>query len=223
MTFNIGKQEARNISNVAGDQYIVKTERIGDDSRATIKVLLLAADPVNTDRLRLGEEARAIDEALRQAGDKFELRQAWAARIDDLVREIVAHQPEILHFSGHGSPSGALLLEDAHGRAQQVETRALASLLAAAGDSVRCVVLNGCYTGTQASELAGAVPALIGTTDSIRDDQAVRFSSAFYQGIAHGRTVREAFHLGRANIELHGLAEAEVLALKERTGPSISF
>jgi len=47
-----------------------------------IEILFLAVNPLDTTRLRLDEEVRAIDQALRQANyrDQFDLRQHWAVR-----------------------------------------------------------------------------------------------------------------------------------------------
>lgn len=69
-----------------------------------IKILFLAANPRDTDRLRLDEEVRAIDEALRKADfrDYFELHSHGAVRIEDLQELLLRYQPQIVHFSGHG-------------------------------------------------------------------------------------------------------------------------
>jgi hypothetical protein len=60
----------------------------------TIKLLFLAANPTDTDRLRLDEESR----------DQFELKTHWAVRADDLQELLMRYQPDIVHFSGHGNP-----------------------------------------------------------------------------------------------------------------------
>ena len=51
-----------------------------------IKILFFAANPKDTSQLRLDEEMRAIDQAIRQAEfrDKFDIKQQWAARVVDL-------------------------------------------------------------------------------------------------------------------------------------------
>lgn len=74
-----------------------------------IKILFLAANPLDTDRLRLDEEFRAIDEALRKSAfrDHFDLLSHWAVRVDDLQELLLRHQPDIVHFSGHGQSTGA--------------------------------------------------------------------------------------------------------------------
>ena len=53
-------------------------------------ILVLAANPLDTERLRLDAEVRAIDEQLRQGeGDYgFGLHQQWAVRSGDLIDEM---------------------------------------------------------------------------------------------------------------------------------------
>jgi len=69
-----------------------------------IKILFLAANPQDTERLRLDEEVRAIDEALRKSAfrDRFDLIPHGAVRVDDLQELLLRHKPAIVHFSGHG-------------------------------------------------------------------------------------------------------------------------
>ncbi len=51
-----------------------------------IKILILAANPQDTTRLQLYEEAHGIDEALRKTDfrDYIELFPKWAVRVDDI-------------------------------------------------------------------------------------------------------------------------------------------
>jgi CHAT domain len=69
-----------------------------------IKILFLAANPVNTSQLRLGEEVRSIQEELERAKyrDRFELISKWAVQVNDLSQVLLEHKPQIVHFSGHG-------------------------------------------------------------------------------------------------------------------------
>ena len=79
-----------------------------------MNILFLAANPVGTNRLRLDEEIRTIDQRLRAAEsrNKFNLVQGWAVRPGDLSGHLLRYQPHIVHFSGHGSSRGATTLQD---------------------------------------------------------------------------------------------------------------
>ena len=82
-----------------------------------IKILVLTADPLGTDHHQLDEEVRAIDQALRQAKlrDRSDLRSHWAVRIEELQELLLRHQPDIVHFSGHGTEGSGIILENADG------------------------------------------------------------------------------------------------------------
>ncbi len=185
-------------------------------------ILFLAANPSTTTRLRLDEEVRAIDQALRQADyrDQFDLEQHWAVRVADLQELLLRHQPHIVHFSGHGSQAGQLLLEDDQGRAFAVPPDALSRLFAILCDRVRCVVLNACYSEPQAQAIAAHIDCVIGMPDAIGDAASLNFAASFYQALAYGRDVQTAFDLGCNRIDLQALDEpGKPKLLTQRSDP----
>ncbi len=175
-----------------------------DTGQGAIVVLFLAANPMSTVRLRLDEEVRAIDQVLRRANFRaqFDLREHWAVRAADLQELLLRHRPHIVHFSGHGSPTGELFLQDDQGEAQAVPVEALTQLFAILSDAVRCVVLNACYSASQAAAIADHIDCVIGVPDAIGDAAARAFTAAFYQALAYGRDVATAFDLGCNEINL---------------------
>jgi CHAT domain-containing protein len=185
-----------------------------------VRILFLAANPKDTDQLRLGEEVRTIDERLRSADfrDRLDLVQHWAVRVEDLSEALLRHRPHILHFSGHGSQEGAIILEDARGQSNEVSTKALADLFGILNDSLRCVVMNACYTATQAEIIAAHIDCVIGTTRAISDPAALSFAGGFYRALGYGESIATAFALGRNEIDLAGLGEADTLKLLPRQG-----
>jgi hypothetical protein len=180
-------------------------------STETIKILFLAANPSDTTRLRLDEESRAIDQALRQAQfrDRFDLRQHWAVRVGDVQELLLRHQPHIVHFSGHGGPSSEIILEDNAGHSHPVSIRALSALFSVLKDNVRCVVLNACFSEQQAQAIAQHIDCVIGMSTAIGDAAAIRFAAAFYQALGYGRDVKTAFDLGCVQIDLENLGEQD--------------
>lgn len=181
-----------------------------------IKILFLAANPLDTVRLGTDEEARAIDLALRQAEYRgFAVASHHAVRIDDLQELLLRHRPDILHFSGHGAATNAIILQDAQGNSMPVRGATLGRLFRALKDNLRCVVLNACYTADNAAGLAEVIDCVVGIEDAITDTAALQFATAFYRALGYGRSVQEAFDLGQVQIELAGLGEAEALHLHE--------
>jgi hypothetical protein len=106
-----------------------------------IKILFLAANPLDTPQLRLSEEVREIQAALRKSDfrDVYDFRPEWAVRIGDLQEHLLRHQPHVVHFSGHGSSSNGIILEDVEGYSRPVSDRALGF-----GRNVRTAFELGC-------------------------------------------------------------------------------
>jgi hypothetical protein len=189
--------------------------------RDKIKVLFLAADPFrNGARLELGEEMRAIEHAIQQgsARDSLEFVSHFATRSGDLQYALLKHEPQIVHFSGHGDRGGMLYLGDEHGGRREVDKAALGKLFGALKGEVRVVVLNGCHTLPVAAVLSRIVDYAIGTRDRISDETAIRFSEAFYSALAFGRDVRQAFELAVSQLQVDGSREADVPVLRVRPG-----
>jgi hypothetical protein len=111
-------------------------------------ILILAANPTSTSRLRLDEEVREIDEGLRRAKtrEEFKLEHKWAVRQRDLYRAILDCQPQIIHFSGHGAGVDGIVLEDETGQPALISADALGSMFKLfATKGVECVLFNACY------------------------------------------------------------------------------
>ena len=126
---------------------------------AVVKILFLAADPTDTSRLRLGEEAREIQEKLQLAKlrEHFELHQRLSVRPVDISQALLDLQPQIVHFSGHGHADGSLCFENQMGESHPIQPDALAALFEQFAVQVGCVVLNACYSEVQANAMASWV------------------------------------------------------------------
>lgn len=186
-----------------------------------LRILFLGSSPEGTVGLRLDQEVRDIDLALRQAEfrDQFDLRQQHAVRISDLQMALLRHRPQILHFSGHGQADG-LYLEDETGQARKVQGSVVARILGVFKKQIRCVVLNACYSKDQAEEIAKDIDCVVGMSSAVDDRSAIRFSVAFYQALAFGESVEMSFNLGCAQIDLAGLGEGNLPQLiASRTAP----
>ena len=171
------------------------------------KVLFVAATPLGTTPLRIDEEIRAITARLRatEYRDSLVLTSAWAARVDDLLQLLNEHKPHIVHFSGHGADDGRIMLVDEHGSPKRVPTRAMRALFSALRDNIRLVVLNACYSTSQARAVADIVGCAVGMRSTVPDAAATIFAASFYCAIGFGRSVAEAFKQGTAALSLDGI------------------
>ena len=173
------------------------------------KILFLAAGPSDQAQLRLGEECSQIGEGLLRSKcrDRFEFIQQWAVTPEKLHRALVDHQPDIVHFSGHGSGETGLVLENGSGRSQLIPTDHLNKLfkLRVVG-TIKCVVLNACYSEAQARVIRGLIPDVVGMNKSIADEDAIRFAVHFYGALAASsqNTYQDAFESACLAIEISG-------------------
>lgn len=188
-----------------------------------IKILFLAANPTDISRIRIDEELREIDEriSLGSHRDRFELISHFAVRPRDLTRALLKHQPHILHFSGHGTTSAGIVLEDNDGKTKVVAAAHIAELLSIIQDNLRVVVLNSCYSSLQASGIAETIDCVIGMNDKVGDRSAIIFSASFYESLAFGRSINEAFKLGVVQLKTEGAPGATTPTLLVKQGADL--
>ncbi|MEM7539936.1 MAG: CHAT domain-containing protein, partial [Chloroflexota bacterium] len=162
----------------------------------------------------LGEEARQLENTIRQAkvDDLCELvikPYAGLAEIIEVFQEY-RNRIAIFHYAGHAK-NFMLLLEDSDGNIGNIgsinnsntgknrgttliDGRGLAAFLGEQ-NSLQLVFLNACSTQPQVDELFNAnVPAVIATSQSIRDDVATRFATHFYQSLTSGANLQKAYN-----------------------------
>lgn len=174
-----------------------------------ISILFLAADPTDASRLRLGEEAREIQEKLQLSKwrDKFALHHRMSVRPADISQALLDVNPQIVHFSGHGTNAGALCIENKLGETHPIQPEALEALFEQFANQLDCVVLNACYSVEQAKAIARHVRYVIGMNQTIGDKAAIAFSIGFYQALGAGRSIEEAYKLGCVQIRLENIPE----------------
>ena len=189
-----------------------------------VKVLFLSANPVATPKLQLDEEIRQIGIKLRAAEyrDAFDFVPRFAARPDDLLQALLEHKPEIVHFSGHGSAAQQLIFVDDQGNEKPVTKEALVHLFRTLKDNIRLVLLNACSTRPQAEAIAETIDCTIGMRKPIGDEAAIVFAASFYRALGFGRSVKEAFELGKAALLLESIPEDKTPELLTRAGVDAS-
>lgn len=185
-----------------------------------IKVLFLASNPANTERLRIDREARLIRERLlattHAAG--VHIISRWAVRLDDLLQALLEVQPHIVHFSGHGTRSQEILLEDSAGVDVPVSASALAGIFGVLKDQISLVVLNACYSQQQAEAINQHIDVTIGMGRYVSDEAAIEFAATLYQAIGFGRSLQTAFDLARQVLDCKRIPGSDVPQIFVRPG-----
>jgi hypothetical protein len=182
------------------------------------KILILSANPIGTNKLRLDQEVREIRESLQKARnrDSFELLIETAVRTKDIQQIMLYNKPQIVHFCGHGAGSQGLVFENIDGRAKPVATEALATLFGLSASYVECVVLNACYSVAQAEGIANHIRYVAAMRQELGDKAAIEYSRGFYSAIASGEPYDIAHEYGRNAIQIEGLGEEMTPIIKKK-------
>lgn len=188
------------------------------------KILILAANPKGTDKLRLDEEVRNIRDGLRQSKEReqFIIDSEWAVRPRDVRRTILYSKPQIVHFSGHGTEDGGLAFENETGQIQLIQPDALAGLFKLLSNYVECVVLNACYSENQANAIAQYINFVIGMKKEIGDRAAIEFAVGSYDALGAGLSIEIAYEFGCNAIQMAGISEHLTPVLKHKDSLSRS-
>jgi hypothetical protein len=177
-------------------------------SSMTRRVLMLTASPLDARRVRIDEEYRDVREKIQQITSpkiKLEFVLETAVRSTDLLTRLLNAEAEIFHFSGHASTKG-LILEDASGASRLVDTAVIAGFFQQMAGTIKCAVLNACFTQDLANVIAAHIEVVIGCDSSVDDEAAIAFSRAFYQSLATGRSYKDSFVLAVADMKANGFA-----------------
>lgn len=188
---------------------------------APLRLLFLGAAPSDATRLQLDREVREIGQRIDYAQQRkhIHLEQQWAVTAQELSQLLLRYRPNILHFSGHGTADGRLVLVDGQGRSSPVPRVALAQLFALfKKKGLRCVVLNACFAEEQARTIAEHIEFVVGISGAIADESSLSFAAGLYTGLAAGETMEDAFQLGCIQIGLMDQTQADAPRLLCRSG-----
>jgi formylglycine-generating enzyme required for sulfatase activity len=171
------------------------------DSPPKIKVLFIKASPPGGEPLDHDTELRGLQELQR-----FDVIPVIAAKVADVLPALRAHEPQILHFAGHGDKTGALVFNNVGGTSYQfLRGEQLAEMLwvhqAEAKAKVQLVVLAGCNTAPSADLAAEHVGCAIGMDDKVSDTAVARwFTPALYAALADGRSIQNSLESAVATL-----------------------
>jgi hypothetical protein len=177
-----------------------------------LTVLCLQAGPTALNHLRLRQEHAIVLQIAARRGERtLNVKANPATQRDDIVAEILAARPDIVHFAGHGTPDGRLVFEQADGGGAPVTVDALASVLRVLPGSLPCLVLGSCFGASYSGRLLGPARAVAGSVTALPDEAATEFTRGFYTGLAVGGTsVAKAYDAGLAQMQIHGHETADM-------------
>lgn len=180
----------------------------------------MASNPSDTSHLKLGEEARDINEMIRksQHRDSIKFESRWATRPLDILQAINELNPDIVHFSGYGSENDELALQNADGTCKLVKKEAIVQTIMTSSDKIRLVFFNACFSYGQAMAVVEHVEAAIGMNSSIGDTADCVFAAQFYSAIGFGLSLQKAFDQAKAALMLEDIPEEATPELYVKDG-----
>ena len=155
----------------------------------------------------LGNEADSLRGALASITTgpdaKWELVErpsATAKQIVDVFR-LYGDRIAVFHYAGHADDY-RLLLETAQGDTFAAEARDLAAVLSLQY-ALHLVFLNACSTRAQVDGLRNAgVKVVVATSRAVDDMLAATFAVQFYQALAAGKGIGDAYAAAQANTKI---------------------
>lgn len=163
------------------------------------KILILSSNPRRD--LNLDREVSDLTTVVQRLG-KFEIGLGLGVRSQELPGLLAEHSPQIVHFCGHGAGKQGLVFQDENGQERLVSTEILARLFKTFKDEINCVVLNACDSDQQSQAIVAHINYVVGMSQPILDKAAYYFATGFYQGLAAGKSVEQAYELGCLAIQL---------------------
>lgn len=204
------------------------------DDKKEIKILFLASNSDKSAELQLEKEFAQISNVLQKSEHNYELFSEWAVTVRDLTNRILEHQPDIIHFAGHGANSSddikvdgtraikfednevrdesGIYLKNQDGQKHFVRTSALSSMFKALTKrlKIQAIFFNSCYSKNQADALEDYIPVIIGMRKAISDDAALVFSRQFYATLgSQGNDFEFAFDLACAQLDMSNIREED--------------
>ena len=161
-----------------------------------MKILILEANPHQD--LDVNEEIRDLQNVIQDSRDREELDIHIELEVEStkLQHLMLDHQPNIVHFCGHGAGKDGLVFRDC-----KIDADHLSHIFESCQHYLQCVVLNACYSEVQANEIVKYIPYVIGINNTIADKDAIAFSIGFYQALGYGRSFEHAYRCGCKAIE----------------------
>lgn len=212
--FDLDDLAAEALRRFPGNAVLLTVASQGREKTGDLRILCLLADPDRRSQLRLRQEHRIILEIASRRGPRtLTVTANPATRRNDIIGEILAARPDIVHFAGHGTSDGRLVFEQEDGAPSTVRADALAAALGLLPSVLSCLVLGSCFSGTYADTLLGPTLSVAGSATALDDGAALEFTRGFYTALATGNPglhMADAFGAGCAQMEVCGYTAADM-------------
>jgi NB-ARC domain len=185
-----------------------------------LKLLLLAANSVDTVDSRADDEIRAIGRAIQVAplGHKCDVQKEPAIKVSDIGPLLLRHNPDVLHISCHSRKTEGLMLENDLGRVTKIQCAQLKDVLFSAGSKLRLVTFGFCHSADCARQASTQIDFVLGINREIPVKSSLIFMPAFYEALVSDKSIEEAIDYGKSIMGLKSKSHARAIVLHVRDG-----
>ncbi|MEO8593066.1 MAG: TIR domain-containing protein [Candidatus Solibacter sp.] len=161
--------------------------------------ILFVASNATAIQFDFAKELERLQAAREHAGGTFSLISRWSVSADELHRLLEEHEPNVVHVLSPGvNLANRALMLDRGGQVEYVSPAAFAGIFDLHRTKApSLVVLNTCHSLKHAEAIAPRVGAVVAMKGVIYDSAAIEFAAEFYESLAFGSSVTDAFEQGR--------------------------
>ncbi|MGB3655853.1 MAG: hypothetical protein WBA41_32215 [Rivularia sp. (in: cyanobacteria)] len=144
------------------------------------KYKLLTLEGLNTKGINFEEEVdNIISKTNKNKLIEYEIGEHTIAKNSSQVREAISNNYQICHVFGHGN-NGFILTEKERIKPEQLEAWLKFQ------NNYQCFIFNICCSEIIAKQISKYVDYVIGMSQAINDDVAIKFAKGFYLGLKNG-------------------------------------
>ncbi len=209
---------------------------VGGVRRDSANILFLGSDPLRAGGgpLELNLQLRLISDRIERSErrDHYKLISRMPVKTDEFAEYLDDHQPDVLHFAGHGSSTGGsaetndenligLIVRDVNNQKIALSPEVFIEYMQEFGDSIRGVVLIACYTPLLAKKLVQRVSTIewaVGVSGFFPAEAASQFGAPFYGALAKDKSVHFAFKSAAKTVKALAADAGDQLQLFVREG-----
>jgi Tfp pilus assembly protein PilF len=194
-------RDAIAIGAVGGDAYF---GCMPGEKKVKKKVLMLLTDPEGEEKRRRREEIRRVKAAKDRArnGDQFDVDSQPDVDAARFSQEVSKLEPFIIDIFGNEGGIEDLVFEKSIKEAVFTESekiQLISDLFRVYSESVKsveCIILNGCYSISQAQEIVQHVEFVIGIDHALGEENITDFLEEFYYQVFSERGIKGAHSFG---------------------------
>ena len=156
-------------------------------------------NPINAPGIRPNPEFEEIRDTF-EGNKHFSIISELATTFDKLYDALALHEPNIVHFIGHGKGENGLVLENSEGKKHLIQTDELIDIFKEYSQDIECLFLNACHSMIQAKAIASHIRCTIGMQGKIKDDMAREFARKFYYALRLENNYEKAFRYAHKTV-----------------------